>query len=57
MTERAQELIEMLKIIKDNSYSGKLLGEGDFTIIKDCKKESFDFIVDQTINYITEKEA
>ena len=52
MTERASEIIVMLTILKENSYSGKLRGEGDFTIIKECKKESFDFIVDQAIAYI-----
>ena len=52
MSEQAKEIIAMLNILKENSYSGKLRGEGDFTIIKECKKESFDFIVDQAIAYI-----
>lgn len=52
MRERASEIIAMLNILKEKSYSGKLWGEGDFTIIKECKKESFDFIVDQAIAHI-----
>lgn len=52
-TERALKLIEMLTILKDNSGSLKLLRSGkDFTIIEDCKKESFDFVIDQTIAYL-----
>ncbi len=56
MTERAQELIDMLTILKKNSYSGKLRTEGDFTIIKECKKESFDFAIDQAIAYIHDQD-
>lgn len=52
MTERAQELIEMLTLLKENSYSGKLLLGKDFTIIKDCKAEGFRFVIDQAIAYI-----
>lgn len=57
MTERAQELIEMLTLLKENSYSGKLLPGKDFTIIKDCKVESFDFVIDQAVAYIHDQEA
>lgn len=49
MTERASEIIGMLTVLKENSYSGNLLVARDFTIIKDCKKEVFDFIIDQAI--------
>lgn len=52
MSETARQIIEMLKVLKENSYSGNLRSEGDFTIIKDCKKESFDFVIDQAIAYI-----
>ena len=52
MTDGARDIIAMLNILKENSYSGKLRGEKDFTIIKDCKKESFDFIIDQAIAFI-----
>ena len=52
MTETARELIAMLKILKENSGSLMLKSERDFTIIKDCKKESFDFVIDQAIAYI-----
>lgn len=47
-----KEIIEMLNILKENSYSGNPQAARDFTIIKDCKKESFDFIIDQAIAYI-----
>lgn len=52
MTEQAQQIIAMLKILKENSYSGKITTGKDFTIIKDCKKESFEFVIDQAIAYI-----
>lgn len=56
MTERAQALIEMLTLLKENSYSGKLLPGKDFTIIKDCKAVSFDFVLDKVIDYISDQE-
>lgn len=52
MTEQAQELIDMLTILKKNSYSGNPQAARDFTIVKECKKESFDFVIDQAIAYI-----
>ena len=52
MTERAQELIDMLTTLKKNSYSGNPQAARDFTIVKDCKKESFDFVIEQAIAYI-----
>ena len=57
MTERAQELIDMLTILKDNSGSLKLRSTKDFTIVGDCKKESFDFVIDQAIAYIHDQEG
>lgn len=38
----ANEIIEMLTILKKNSGSLKLLSTRDYTIVMDCKKESFD---------------
>ena len=52
MTDGTKEIIAMLNILKENSYSGNPQVARDFTIIKDCKKESFDFIIDQAIAYI-----
>ena len=52
MTDGAKKIIEMLNILKDNSYKGNPQTARDFTIIKDCKKESFDFVIDQAIAYI-----
>ena len=49
MNETAKEIIAMLSILKENSYSGNPQVARDFTIIKDCKKVSFDFIIDQAI--------
>ena len=57
MTERAQEIIDMLAIIRENSYKGNPQAARDFTIIKDCKKESFDFVLDQVIDYIYDREV
>lgn len=55
MSETAKEIIAMLSILKENSYSGNPQIARDFTIIKDCKKESFDFIIDQAIAYIVRR--
>lgn len=52
MIERAQELIDMLNTLKKNSGGLKLLSARDYTIVMDCKKESFDFVIDQAIAYI-----
>ena len=54
MTETARELIAMLTILKTNSGNLKIIQslDKDFTIVKDCKKESFDFVIDQAIAYI-----
>ena len=50
--DRTKEIIAMLNILKENSYSGNPQVARDFTIVKDCKKESFDFIIDQAIAHI-----
>ena len=55
MSETTKEIIAMLSILKENSYSGNPQIARDFTIIKDCKKESFDFIIDQAIAYIVRR--
>lgn len=52
MSETARRIIEMLRVLKENSYKGNPQVARDFTIIKDCKKESFDFVIDQAIAYI-----
>lgn len=52
MSETARQIIEMLRVLKENSYSGNPQAARDFTIIKDCKKDSFDFVIDQAIAYI-----
>lgn len=52
MTNSAKEIIAMLNILKENSGSLKLKSERDYTIIMDCKKVSFDFVIDQVIAYI-----
>ena len=52
MTDGAREIIAMLNILKENSYRGNPQAARDFTIIKDCKKEVFDFTIDQAIAHI-----
>lgn len=52
MTDVAREIITMLNILKEKSGSLELKSERDFTIIKDCKKEAFDYVIDQAIAYI-----
>lgn len=56
MTERARELIEMLTILKDNAQGGNVINV-DITIIGRCKKDSFDFVIDQAVSYITDQEG
>ena len=56
MTERAQELIDMLTILKDNAQGANVVNV-DITVIGRCKKESFDFVIEQAISYITDQEA
>lgn len=55
MIETARQVIEMLTILKENSYSGNPQASRDFTIVKDCKKESFDFVIEQVIAYINRR--
>lgn len=52
MADGGKQLIEMLSVLKNNSYSGNPIAARDFTIVRDCKKESFDFVIDQAIAYI-----
>ena len=52
MTECASEIIAMLTILKENSYIGNFTTGKDFTIVEDCKVESFRFVIDQAIAYI-----
>lgn len=56
MIERAQELIEMLTILKDNAQGANVINV-DITIIGRCKKDSFDFVIDQAVSYITDQEG
>lgn len=56
MTERARELIEMLTILKDNAQGANVINV-DITIIGRCKKDSFDFVIDQAVSYITDQEG
>ncbi len=56
MTDTAREIIAMLNILKENSYSGNPQVARDFTIVKDCKKVSFDFAIDQAIACIVRGE-
>lgn len=56
MTERARELIEMLTILKDNAQGANVINV-DITIIGRCKKDSFDFVIDQLVSYITDQEG
>ena len=47
-----KKIIEMLNILKENSYKGNPQVARNFTIIKDCEKERFEFVIDQVIAYI-----
>lgn len=57
MTERAGKIIDMLTVLKENSYKGNLQVARDFTIIKDCKAESFRFVIEQAVAYIYDQEG
>lgn len=57
MTERASEIIDMLTVLKENSYRGNPQVVRDFTIIKDCKAESFRFVIEQAVAYIYVQEG
>lgn len=56
MTERASKIIDMLTVLKENSYRGNPQVARDFTIIKDCKAESFRFVIEQAVAYIYDQE-
>ena len=57
MTERASKIIDMLTVLKENSYKGNPQVARDFTIIKDCKAESFRFAIEQAVAYIYDQEG
>lgn len=52
MDEGAREVIAMLTVLKEKSYSENPVAARNFTIIQDCKKDSFDYVIDQSIAYI-----
>ena len=54
MTDK--EIIESLKTLIYESYAGNPIVARNFTIIKDCKKDSFDFVINEAISAIEEKE-
>jgi hypothetical protein len=56
MTDGEKEIIAKLTILQENSYSGNPQIARDFTIIKDCKKESFIFVIEQAIACIVRGE-
>jgi len=53
MTEK--EVIEALEALKSESYAGNPIVARNFTIIRDCKKESFDFVINEAIKAIKKK--
>lgn len=50
MTDK--EIIESLETLISQSYAGNPIIARKFTIIKDCKKESFDFVIKEAIKAI-----
>ena len=48
---RKDEIIEMLALLKNSAYTIDAIGQQD-TGIDDVRKESFNFIIDETINLI-----
>lgn len=57
MTERASEIIDMLTVLKENSYTGNFTTGKDLTIVEDCKAESFRFVIEQAVAYIYDQEG
>lgn len=47
------EIIESLKTLISESYAGSPIVARHFTIIRDCKKESFDFVIKEAIKAIS----
>lgn len=47
-----KEIIEALEALISESYAGNPIIARNFTIIKDCKKESFNFIINEAIKTI-----
>lgn len=54
MTDK--EIIECLKTLISESYAGNPIVARHFTIVRDCKKDSFDFVINEAINTIKAKE-
>ncbi len=50
--DRAKEIIDMLTVLKKNSYEGYTQSGKKLITIRDCKKESFDYVIDLAIAYI-----
>ena len=50
MTDK--EIIESLKTLISESYAGNPIVARHTTIIRDCKKESFDFVIKEAIKTI-----
>lgn len=57
MTERASEIIDMLTVLKENSYTGNFTTDKNLTIVEDCKAESFRFVIEQAVAYIYDQEG
>lgn len=51
-----EEIIESLKVLISESYAGNPMTARNFTIIRDCKKESFDFVIKEAIKAIYYRE-
>lgn len=47
-----KEIIEALNALISNSYAGNPIIARNCTIIRDCKKDSFDFIINEAIKMI-----
>ena len=57
MTERAGKIIDMLTVLKENSYTGNFTTGKDLTIVENCKAESFRFVIEQAVAYIYDQEG
>lgn len=54
MTDK--EIIESLKTLISESYAGYPMIKRYSTVINDCRKDSFDFVINEAISAIEEKE-
>lgn len=50
-----KEIIEALETLISESYAGNPIIARHFTIIRDCKKDSFDFVINEAIKIIKKK--